>query len=377
MSKLKVFVTVIVCLTMTMVYVNTTMRGEDVIMIEENEMAMSGVASESAKLTEEELLTLAEEKGLSTIYMAGGCFWGVEAYLSRIAGVYDVTSGYANGKTESPTYEDVLRGSGHAETVRVMYDSEQVSLDELLTYFFKVVDPTTLNRQGPDVGVQYRSGIYFENESDEAIIDAHVLSMDAEYEAELEVEVLPLEHFYLAEEYHQDYLQKNPNGYCHINLNVGLTVEEAIDPTDYALPTAEEIRDRLNPLEFDVTQNKATEMPFSHEYDSNFELGIYVDIVTGEPLFSSKDKYDAGCGWPSFTRPIAESVIVTEADYKLTVPRTEVLSRSGDTHLGHVFEDGPVEDGGLRYCINGAALRFVPYADMVEEGYGYLMYLLE
>ncbi len=318
---------------------------------------------------------LKEEKNLSTIYLAGGCFWGVEEYMSRIAGVYDATSGYANGKTENPSYEDVIyQGTGHAETVRVLYDPNVVTLDELLTKFFKVVDPTSLNKQGNDVGTQYRSGIYYENDVDKELAMKHVEMLADSYEEEIVVEVIPLEHFYDAEEYHQDYLKKNVDGYCHIDMSV-LNDEGLVDTQDYTLPSAEELKDQLNDLEFDVTQNGATERAFTHEYNSNYEPGIYVDITTGEPLFSSSDKFDSGTGWPSFTRPITEEVIVEKEE--LLFSGTEVKSRVGDAHLGHVFEDGPVDDGGLRYCINGAALRFVPYEDMQVEGYGHLQHLVK
>ncbi len=322
---------------------------------------------------------LQEELDLKTIYLAGGCFWGVEEYMTRIAGVYDATSGYANGKTENPSYEDVLHNNtGHAETVKVLYDPGQVSLEELLSAFFKVVDPTTLNQQGNDIGTQYRSGVYFESAEDESVIQAHVEGLKAEYTQPIVVEVLPLQNFYLAEDYHQDYLQKNPNGYCHINLDASRYDDtEIVDGKHYPVPESEDMRSFLTELEYDVTQNGATEYSFSHPYNDNKELGIYVDIVTGEPLFLSTDKYDSGSGWPSFTKPIAPEVIAEHPDNSAGMIRTEVKSRTGDSHLGHVFDDGPADEGGLRYCINGSSLRFVPYENMTEEGYGYLMHLLE
>ncbi len=316
---------------------------------------------------------LKAEKNLSTIYLAGGCFWGVEEYMSRIAGVYDAASGYANGKTENPTYEEVIRNdTGHAETVRVLYDPATVTLDELLTKFFKVVDPTTLNKQGNDVGTQYRSGLFYENESDKEIIEAHIETLSSQYEEEIVVEVVPLDNFYLAEEYHQDYLKKNVNGYCHIDMSV-LNETESISADDYVLPDAEELKEQLTALEYDVTQNGGTERAFTHEYNDNYAAGIYVDITTGEPLFNSADKYDSGTGWPSFTKPITDDVIVYKEDF---LSAKEVKSRVGDAHLGHVFEDGPSDDGGLRYCINGAALKFIPYEDMKNEGYGHLQHLV-
>ncbi len=320
---------------------------------------------------------LIKEKNLSTIYLAGGCFWGVEEYMSRIEGVYDSISGYANGNTENPSYEDVIyRDTGHAETVKVVYDSKIVSLEELLIKFFKVVDPTSLNKQGNDVGSQYRSGVYYTSEDDKLVIDKVIEGLQLEYEEKIVVQILPLSNFYLAEEYHQDYLKKNPNGYCHINLDEA-TDEIIINPDDYSIPTDEEIRKFLSSIQYEVTQNAATERAFTSELNDNKEAGIYVDIVTGEPLFLSNDKFDSGCGWPSFTRPIVDEVIVEEGDDSFFMQRVEVKSRVGDSHLGHVFEDGPVEDGGLRYCINGAALKFISYEDMPKEGYGHLQHLVK
>ncbi len=348
---------------------------------------VNGASDENANDTNEEKVVinevkvdinaLIEEKNLSTIYLAGGCFWGVEEYMSRIAGVYDAFSGYANGDTENPSYEDVIyEDTGHAETVRVVYDPMQVSLEELLDKFFKVVDPTTVDRQGPDIGSQYRSGVYYTDEADKAVIDEFIAELAKSYNKDIVVEVLPLDNFYDAEEYHQDYLKKNVNGYCHIDLSVA-TEETVIEHSDYPLPSTEEIKEMLSPLQFNVTQNNDTEIAFTNELNDNYEPGIYVDVVTGEPLFLSNDKYDSGTGWPSFTRPISEEVLVETPEEAFALPATEIKSRSGESHLGHMFTDGPEDDGGLRYCINGASLRFVPYNSMTEEGYGYLKHLIE
>ncbi len=318
---------------------------------------------------------LIEEKNLSTIYFAGGCFWGVEEYMSRIAGVYDAYSGYANGKTENPSYEDVIfKDTGHAETVRVVYDSTEVTLEQLLEKLFLVVDPTSVNRQGNDVGSQYRSGVYYQDEADKEIIAAYLEELGKSYSDPIAVENLPLDNFYAAEEYHQDYLQKNIGGYCHINLS--LATEGEINEELYTTPETTDLIESLTDLQYDVTQNSCTEGAFTSELNDNYEVGIYVDIVTGEPLFLSSDKYDSGTGWPSFTKPIAPEVIV-ESDETSMFYGTELKSRAGQTHLGHVFTDGPKDEGGLRYCINGASLRFIPYNSMIEEGYGYLTHLLE
>ncbi len=338
---------------------------------EGNVQEVNGIAQ-----SDYELLNLPQDKNLKTIYLAGGCFWGVEEYMDRLEGVYHASSGYANGNTQQPTYEEVLyKNTGHAETVKVIYSADETNLTTLLTEFFKVIDPVSINRQGNDMGTQYRSGIYYENEDDKDEAQLFLDELQKSYEDELAVELLPLDNYHEAEERHQDYLKKNPNGYCHIELpplkdNEG---EPTINPDDFTMPTDAEIKEDLNSLQYEVTQNGGTERPYSSEYDKFFEPGIYVDIVTGEPLFSSDDKYNSGTGWPSFTRPIAEDVITEHEDVSLGMSRVEVKSRIGDSHLGHVFTDGPQEDGGLRYCINGAALAFVPYDEMEDRGYGELI----
>lgn len=310
---------------------------------------------------------------LKDIYLAGGCFWGLEAYMTRVYGVYDVTSGYANGLTENPTYEDLIyRNSGHAETIHIKYDPNLVSIETLLSYYFKVVDPTSLNKQGNDRGVQYRTGIYYSDEKEMNSILDKVKNEQMDYEDKIVVEVLPLNHYYLAEDYHQDYLEKNPNGYCHIDLNV---VNEKI--SEYMKPSDEEIKEKLTKLQYKVTQKGGTEKAFDNVYWDNKESGIYVDIVTGEPLFSSTDKYKSGTGWPSFTQPISKSLIVEVEDNTLFSTRTEVKSVIGDSHLGHVFNDGPVDKGGLRYCLNSASLKFISLDEMKKMGYESLMILFE
>lgn len=336
---------------------------------------------------EETIKTLDQEKAAATpvnstmpgevkeIYLAGGCFWGVEEYMDRLTGVIDVTSGYANGSTENPTYQEVIGGSGHAETVHVTYDSSLTDLRTLLLYYFKVIDPTSLNKQGNDRGVQYRTGIYYTEEAEVSIINEVIEEQQVYYSEPIVVEVLPLDGYYLAEEYHQDYLIKNPNGYCHIDLD--LAYETIIDPAKYPKPSDAELKEKLTELQYSVTQHEDTEMAFSSEYDGFYEPGIYVDIVTGEPLFSSADKYDSKSGWPSFTKPIVAEVVTYEVDNTLFAERTEVRSRAGDSHLGHVFDDGPTDEGGLRYCMNGSSLKFIPLEEMEAEGYGYLIGLVE
>jgi len=313
---------------------------------------------------------------MNTIYLAGGCFWGVEGYFKRIEGVKDTTCGYANGRTENPSYEDVCRhDTGHAETVKVDFDDEVISLEDLLIYYFRIIDPVSVNKQGNDVGTQYRTGIYYTDESQLPVIKAAIEREQRKYNEKIAVEVLPIENFYSAEEYHQDYLDKNPNGYCHINLS--LADEPIVRSEKYKRKNDDELKESLTPLQYDVTVNAATERPFDNEFNSNFERGIYVDITSGEPLFFSTDKFESGCGWPSFSKPIQKDLVKYSEDLSLGRRRIEVRSNAADAHLGHVFDDGPSELGGLRYCINSAALRFIPFDKMDEEGYGYLKKYVE
>ncbi len=310
---------------------------------------------------------------LKDIYYAGGCFWGVEAFLARVPGVYNAEVGYANGNTENPSYEDVCyKNTGHAETVYVQYDPDIISLEKLTEAFFTVINPTSINKQGNDKGAQYRSGIYYTNEADKPIIDAVVTSEQKMYDKPIVTEVLPLSNYYVAEDYHQDYLEKNPNGYCHISFDSLKDIEPEVnvDPTKYSKPSDDELRKILTTEEYNVTQKSSTELSFSGEFWDNMKPGLYVDIVTGEPLFTSTDKFESACGWPSFTKPVDEEVIVEVVDKTFGMVRTEVRSRVGDSHLGHVFEDGPKDRGGLRYCINSASLRFIPLEDLEKEGYG-------
>ncbi|RRD56478.1 bifunctional peptide-methionine (S)-S-oxide reductase MsrA/peptide-methionine (R)-S-oxide reductase MsrB [Comamonadaceae bacterium OH2545_COT-014] len=323
-----------------------------------------------------------------SIHLAGGCFWGLEAYFQRVPGVVDAVSGYANGKTAArPSYEDVIyRHTGHAETVRVVYDADRLSLPDVLQYYFRVIDPTSLNRQGNDRGTQYRTGIYYSDPAEKTVIAAALAAEQKKHAQPLVVENLPLAHFHEAEEYHQDYLAKNPNGYCHIDIRkadeplqrpadttsqpAAKPAAKPFDAATWRKPDDATLRRQLTPEQYRVTQNSGTEYAFSHAYDHLFEPGIYVDVVSGEPLFSSADKYDSGCGWPSFTRPIEKAAVTEHEDLSYNMRRVEVRSRAADSHLGHVFTDGPRDKGGLRYCINGASLRFVPRDRMDAEGYG-------
>lgn len=313
-------------------------------------------------------------KELHDLYLAGGCFWGVEEYFSRIPGVDDVTSGYANGRGDTTNYK-LIGQTDHAETVHIQYDANQVSLRELLLHFFRIIDPTSVNKQGNDVGRQYRTGIYYSDSEDLPTIKQFIEEQSKKFEKPIAVEVEPLDHYILAEDYHQDYLKKNPNGYCHINVNAASY--PVVDAKLYTKPSDEEIKAKLSKEEYAVTQKNETERAFSNRYWDQFESGLYVDIVTGEPLFSSNDKFESGCGWPSFSRPISPDVVTYREDNSFNMERVEVRSRVGDSHLGHVFTDGPEDKGGLRYCINSLSIRFVPKADMAKEGYDYLLDYVE
>lgn len=324
-----------------------------------------------------------------TIYLAGGCFWGLEAYMERVDGVVDAVSGYANGNTANPSYEEVINGSGHAETVKVTFDTDKTNLATILAYYARVIDPTSLNQQGNDKGKQYRTGIYYSDPNDKVVIDNTLADLAKQYPQKIVVENQPLANFYEAETYHQDYLSKNPNGYCHIDISLANdkipviknlfpanTVSEALDPKRYQ-NYDKNLQKRLTKAQYAITQHGDTERAFSHEYDHLFAKGVYVDIVSGEPLFLSTDKYDSGCGWPSFTKPISPDVIKTSSDTSFNMVRTEVRSRVANSHLGHVFDDGPKDKGGLRYCINGDALQFIPLNSMATAGYGALVGLVK
>lgn len=311
-------------------------------------------------------------KNSDTIYFAGGCFWGTEHFMRQIPGVIDTQVGYANSIVPYPSYRDVCTGyTNAAEAVKVEYDPHKVSLRFLIRLYFMTIDPTSVNRQGNDVGVQYRTGIYYTTEQQLAVINAEVEALGREYASPIAVEIMPLENFYEAEDYHQDYLVKNPSGYCHINpklFDIARRAKISTSPR-FARPSDEELRRQLTPVQWEVTQNSATEPPYDNEYYNNHRKGIYVDITTGEPLFASSDKFDSGCGWPSFSRALPNARITESTDHSHGMVRTEVRSALGNAHLGHLFPDGPKESGGMRYCINSASLRFVPLEEMANAGY--------
>lgn len=317
-------------------------------------------------------------KPIKTIYLAGGCFWGTQHFFKQVKGVIHTEVGYANGKVRNPSYRMVCtEDTGFAETVKVAYDSSKISLNALLELFYQTINPFSINKQGNDEGTQYRTGIYFTDTSDSLIINRSLQALSQRLKREVAIEQKALSNYYRAEEYHQDYLKKHPNGYCHISKDLFRLAKATHISSEQAFrkKSEQELKKELTPLQLAVTQRNATEPAFKNEYWNEFRQGIYVDITTGEPLFISTDKFDSGCGWPSFSKPIHDSLLVRKQDLSHGMQRVEVRSKKGNAHLGHVFQDGPKANGGLRYCINSASLKFVPKEKMKQEGYEKYMQL--
>ena len=351
------------------------------------------------------------ENNLTAVF-AGGCFWCTESDFEKLTGVSEAISGYAGGSADAATYEQVSSGNtDHLEVVQVHYDPTVISYQELLDAFWRMIDPTDAQGSFVDRGPQYISAIFYNSEEQKILAEGSkaALANSGKFANPIVTEVRPLETFYAAEDYHQDYYQTHKTRYEYYRFlsgrnqfideywkgdetvyqlpeNIGQKTTEQTESimmvsavnlwANFVKPSDAELKANLTELQYHVTQEDGTERPFSNEYNDNKSEGIYVDIVSGEPLFSSTHKYDSGTGWPSFWQPLSDEVVTLHEDRGLFSVRTEVRSKYADSHLGHVFKDGP-QPTGMRYCMNSASMRFVPKEQMETEGYGEFLSLFQ
>jgi len=344
-------------------------------------IAVSGYGEENVVVKNE------EETKMEKATFAGGCFWCMESPFEELDGVTEVIAGYTGGHKENPTYEEVSTGkTGHLEAVQITFNPSIITYSELLDVFWRQINPTDIRGQFADIGSQYKTAVFYHNNEQKRLAEEskEKLQVSGRFQGDIVTEIIPASKFYVAEDYHQDYYKKSSIRYKLYRAGSGReaylksTWNDTTKDNDnkFEKPSDEELKNTLTPLQFNVTQLCGTEKAFDNEYWDNKEEGIYVDIVSGEALFSSLDKFDSGTGWPSFTKPLEPDNILEKEDRSLFVSRTEVRSKLADSHLGHLFDDGPSLTG-LRYCINSAVLRFIPKEDLEKEGYGQYMKLFE